>query len=1530
MKIFPTYLFNYENTFETLEYYAYKNLLQIKNPARIKYTIKHSTLLNNILNTTENINIKPENHTVNSLNNNILDNLNNIIKSNTNQNKTNVDINHMDIKNYNEPTNWEELVELLGYQPDVYSSNPFIKHKFDYVTLLQYFLERSQGKQHKSLAMSRMTFNSTNNTERFYDMALITTKKWQKNKGLNSAYDKINTLMRTKINKPLNNLFVVPNKLPTIKFSELESKYFDEYKYQDSISTNINDVRILRKADYALGGYSLWLEFDIIDDDCKKISSIEEIELKRQIMLAKLNKAIANEVVPHPTLIVNTVHSIHLYFVADEFITYDNQQFCLYALQFLFSTAISEPTDKACTNPERINRLPLGLQTCHDGTRLVQPVQWLNYPYRTTALINYLAQQVNNRYHEFKDFMNICDGTSNTSYFDCNGKLLFTSHYNASLNKKNLLQLTSAVIDKIYTHFNYHKRNMFYAYHRYNYKQLWTSVNTSDLLKRCNLIYQQYYTFSVAFIEILFQLLKYEHEHHAETYISIFEKYSINTIINRLYRYARYNEMASRLISITAEDWKLYMQVSAELSLYENAICFAFIRDKSITSTFLQHNIHTTADKNVKIRFLPCKKILNIYRHLISNNKYSYSADTNIIIPSYNEIIQDNFVNESFHIITNPYIHNVIKHNINNNTPIITNINEMSSNNSLSTYDINNTLTNIYAPSRDLPKINPLQDTLLQHNNIDNLFSNSAVNSDTFIHNRLTQNQLISNRSTPNELIQDKPAHNKSTEEKSIKNSLTPNQFTQNQLIYDKSAYTVSNTINTNKNIQLHQHNLHVLQMCPINIQYTNNNPILKAFYEKDSNTLRKLFNISSTILKQHSATSIAPNNIIKTILNDLGNKLIYIIPNMNYNNMLSQLNISNISTHNTSSNKYIKVSSPFYEDKHPSASIYTEQIQGIYCQRIHHFVNNKKRCYIEGNIIDVALFAGNFFQEELIYYLRNEYTNSSKKIPAEAIYKVALKKVLAFLIKDVLGYCVSLDTSSYISSKMSVNTDYSQIQYNPSTRKTNALISTHYNNNCNDINDNDQNNLLIKLINKYQQNNQILTALINIFNILRTFTVATSNLTSVKKLSMKLNSTSSIYKMHTVNSVKKYNILNNLYKYNELTALQQQKFTDLCNIYAVILNTYLTDINHTTVNNICVNIKNCINYKMFTLNYLQKLLYTNSYTISKRTLAYRLKDLFLINILQRQQSDSIFANYQKHLTNSTNQPNTHLNNQSIEQYAIENVYNPRVNNKHYTANFIRIAIPSFTNLKHISYELDKLIKYIIKHNKTFHKLNAQDYMNIYGINVLYRFKDTYHVNRFLFTDNKSKFIQQQSIQPQSIKKRFIKTRFIRKRFIRKKFIQIRSIKQKLLKKKYTIKSSSNISSRTFIYEPASYENLLYQFIQQDLMQFNIQNCLLDILSNKSNLHTTNYISNSFIKRLAEFDQLNKFNRKNIYLSKLQHLVKANKLNYSYLNDILFNFDQQQFIQNSSYRQQFLHKIIVLILPNINSLNEIDQYISKN
>lgn len=1119
-----------------------------------------------------------------------------------------------------EPTTWEELEQVLGYTVNESSDKPFIRRRKDYASLLKYFLERSQSKSGYSLTMARMFFNKTKQTTtRFIDVPLTTYRRQLKSKPDNTISCKIDQLMNSKVNKPFTNLFVVPDKAPIICINENVTNYYTSNDLTIPTSTTITstvDAKVSRKAEHALGGNSLWLEFDITNEDGTKLSSVNDIAIKKAALLDKLNRATGDKDVLQPTLLVSSFHSLHLYFVVDEFIDYEVQRFCLLALQFLFSQVINESTDTACINPERINRFPLGIQVCTDGLQLVRPLKWLNRPYNASRFINYLANQVNSHFDEFIKFANNAATRLNLS-LRYKGELLFTHYYNIPIyneyngltkkittsqnlsfncaNQRTSFSLGKVVIDSIKKHLELHKKHLFYTYHSNNYKYCSNnSANKQSFINDYKSIYDKYPTFSINMIKVLFELVKFEYQYYLlikqntddsiNTYRSIFEKYSITTIIEHLKQTINlYN--CNSLIKLTKDEQIIYTK---------------FIQKATLIKTFIDDNVHfTVADHyGIKVQFKRNIKTLNLIKHVSSTGKVTYGRTVTTDIVPYELIIKDDFFTSAVEFITN-WQHVSFFTNELMNFSIFKNVR-------------NNTIFIFNTP------VSFNEDKLTNENALNK-------NDDKSINNLSSQVSVSSQTNTISTFQQVK-----------LSNFLIPQNST-----------TINKINLTDKAINMYQHNLNVLLNNPINIQYVSNNPLLKAFYEKDVVTLRRLFNVSQNDLTNNGKQVISTNQLASLILKTLGNKLVLLLP----------YSSTSLSSKLVNENDYVKVSSPFYADKHPSASIYVTKINGTLCQRIKHFSSNSSKIYLDGNIIDVAMFASNIFQQ-ILNKVNSSNNISSSSVSSSSnhindlllnhIYKYALRHTLQFLAVNVLNYKLSSHLTDF-----SLTTCISNSSLNNTNEKKNDVVVTidevFFNSNVNEINP------FVKLIKKYGDKtlSNILSpknsngfvfqesksfnasaTLENIYNILKKF-VTTSNVQSAKSFS--LNKT------------------------------EKHKLIDLCNVYSTILDTFINDL---------INNKKSIDFRMFTLNYLLKLMNTADFQITKRTLARRLNDLFLIGLLKRQQRNNI---------------------------VISPKYNPqKVSNQHNTATHLCFVSPAELTLKHINQSINKLINYVIKENKSF------------------------------------------------------------------------------------------------------------------------------------------------------------------------------------------------------------------------------------
>lgn len=1242
-----------------------------------------------------------------------------------------------------EPSTWDKLENILGYFINESSSKPFIRRRKDYASLLKYFLERSQGSSSYSLPIARMSYNVSKGTTKFADVPLTTYKNWLNSKPINTVGNKIDYLMNSKVNKPFTNLFVVPDKAPVICINENVTNYYSADDLATpylTYSTSDFDARISRKAEHALGGNSLWLEFDITDERGTKLTSTSDIATKKAALLTKLKAAISAEVVLQPTSIVSSFHSLHLYFVTNDFIAYDVQRFCLLALQFLFSKAINESTDTACINPERINRFPLGIQVCADGLQLVKPLEWLNQPYDASKLVRYLANQVNSHFDEFLQFAN---GAVDRNYLSLRYKdeLLFTHLYNMSIyneynglknlitpqckpainNYRSLSLIGKVVINSIKKHFELHKKHIFYAYHTNNfYYHGKFLTNKKSFIQDYQNVYLKYPTFSIDLIKILFNLVKFEYQYYTlnytnKIYRSIFEKYSITTIINHL------KQTINLSINQVNESFNL-------LNEDDKTIYTTFVQNFALTKDFIDNNAHFTItnQNGIKIRYENNTKTLNLIQYISSTGKITYGRTVTTSVVPYERFIKDDFLNNSVDFINNWH-------------------------------------------------------------------STSSFLNELIELNSVNQNNNSTNQSNLDELA-------------NISKSISISKLANMPKLINKST---SN----------YQHNINVLLNHPINMQYAANNPLLKAFYEKDVTTLRRLFNISTTDLTNNSKQVVSSNQLANTVLKTLGNKLILLLP----------YSLTNLSTKLINENDYIKVSSPFYSDKHPSASIYVAKINGMLCQRIKHFSSNTNKSYLDGNIIDVALFASNIFQQTL-NKLANKTINNNL---LDRVYKYAFKSTLHFLVADVLNYQLSsprlstFSTNNFTYSSNTVNKNdiivtVDEIFSNKEKTNLRSFSDVQFSSISSSNSDSslNENNPFMKLIKKYgdktlsnilspknsdgfvfQENKSFKAsiALENVYNILKRFVlVSSSNTNSVKSFS----------------SNKPLDTTNQL-----LNATYKRKLIDLCNIYSTILDTFINDL--------IANEKN-FDFRMFTLNYLLKLINTADYQITKRTLARRLNDLFLIGLLQRQQSNDITSS---------------------------SLYNPRISNKHNTATHLRFVIPSELTLNNINQSINKLINYVIKENKSFTHFNENDLMQVFGIDVLYRFKDTYYVNKLLY--NKS-----------------------------------------------TNNLTNNNSSDTKTKTNVDYTIILNNFIEKDLMQINFYDLL-------NKIHQTKQMFNQKSLIISAINRFTNISNKSII--RVKQLILEDKFNYKQLNNLLFNFNDKLFCTSDTYRRLFLQQVINLL-----------------
>lgn len=1299
-----------------------------------------------------------------------------------------------------EPTTWEELEQVLGYTVNESSDKPFIRRRKDYASLLKYFLERSQSKSGYSLTMARMFFNKTKQTTRFIDVPLTTYRRQLKSKSDNTIGCKIDQLMNSKVNKPFTNLFVVPDKAPIICINENVTNYYtsNDLTAPAAISTtSTTDAKVSRKAEHALGGNSLWLEFDITNEDGTKLSSVNDIAIKKAALLDKLNRATGDKDVLQPTLLVSSFHSLHLYFVIDEFIDYEVQRFCLLALQFLFSQVINESTDTACINPERINRFPLGIQVCTDGLQLVKPLKWLNRPYNASRFINYLANQVNSHFDEFIKFANNAAQRINLS-LRYQGELLFTHYYNIPIyneyngltkkittsqklssncaNQRTLFSLSKVVIDSIKKHFELHKKHLFYAYHFNNYKYCSNnSANKQSFINDYKNVYDKYPTFSVNMIKILFELVKFEYQYYflikqntdnnINTYRSIFEKYSITTIIEHL----------KQTIDLVNCDDLSNCNSLDKLTKDERLIYTKFIQKATLIKTFIDDNVHfTVADHyGIKVQFKRNIKTLNLVEHVSSTNKVTYGRTVATDIVPYELIIKDDFFTSAVEFIAN--------------------------------------WQHISSFTNELMNFSIFKDFKNVRNNTIFIFNTPVSFNEE---DKLTNDDTINKKD--DKLINNLPIDNlSSTIEKS---SVKLSNFSMPQ-----NSATVNKINLTDKAVDMYQHNLDVLLNHPIDIQYVSNNSLLKAFYEKDVTTLRRLFNVSQNDLTNNSKQVISTNQLANLILKTLGNKLALLLP----------YSSTSLSNKLVNENDYVKVSSPFYADKHPSASIYVTKINGTLCQRIKHFSSNSSKNYLDGNIIDVAMFASNIFQQILNKVNSSNSSSHINDLLVDRIYKYAFKRTLQFLAVDVLNYKLS---SPHLTD-FSLTTCTSDSSLNNFNKKKNDVVVTVDEVFSSD-NASSEINPFIKLIKKYgdktlsnilspKNSNGFVfqesksfnasTTLENIYNILKKFVTA-SNVQSAKSFS--LNKT-------TLNKTEKH------------------KLIDLCNIYSTILDTFINDLK---------NNKKSIDFKMFTLNYLLKLMNTADFQITKRTLARRLNDLFLIGLLKRQQRNNI---------------------------VVSPKYNPqRVSNQHNTATHLCFVSPAELTLKHINQSINKLINYVIKENKSFTRFNENDLMCVFGTDALYRFKDAYHVNKLLYSNS--------SDSPSS---------------------SLVKSSNKINPSNLTNKTKNQVDYSTIWNKFIKYDLMQINFhdllnkIHQTKQTFN-QKALTIKTINDFCIKNSTCISRLYIARLERLIMENRFNYKqlnNLLFDFNEKLFCAsNSYRRSFLQQVITLFDPQKLISNST------------------------------
>ena len=167
------------------------------------------------------------------------------------------------------------------------------------------------------------------------------------------------------------------------------------------------------------------------------------------------------------------------------------------------------------------------------------------------------------------------------------------------------------------------------------------------------------------------------------------------------------------------------------------------------------------------------------------------------------------------------------------------------------------------------------------------------------------------------------------------------------------------------------------------------------------------------------------------------------------------------------------------------------------------------------------------------------------------------------------------------------------------------------------------------------------------------------------------------------------------------------------------------------------------------------------------------------MGVFKRHQSSDVYNYY---FNNSANSSSGAI---KLAQKNNQIKYNPRKNNKHYTANHISLIIPEMFVLKQISKNVKSLNKYILKKNRAFLDFNNIDFMNALGMDVLYRFHDNYSINKSLF---------------------------------------IPSTKGKLLSAKSSGKSVESLS----------YKRIFFQNVFNDLAELNIYQCLMDIYTNKN------------------------------------------------------------------------------------------------
>ena len=1321
-----------------------------------------------------------------------------------------------------EPTTWEELEQVLGYTVNESSDKPFIRRRKDYASLLKYFLERSQSKSGYSLTMARMFFNKTKQTTRFIDVPLATYKRQLKSKPNNTIGCKIDQLMGSKVNKPFTNLFVVPNKAPVICINENITNYYTSNDLTTPTSTTTTptvDAKVSRKAEHALGGNSLWLEFDITNEDGTKLSSINDIAIKKAALLDKLNRATGDKDVLQPTLLVSSFHSLHLYFVVDEFIDYEVQRFCLLALQFLFSQVINESTDTACINPERINRFPLGIQVCTDGLQLVRPLKWLNKPYNASRFINYLANQVNSHFDEFIKFANNAATRLNLS-LRYKGELLFTHYYNIPIyneyngltkkittsqnlsstyaNQRTLFSLGKVVIDSIKKHLELHKKYLFYTYHSNNYKHCSNnSANKQSFINDYKNIYDKYPTFSINMIKVLFELVKFEYQYYLlikqntdnsiNTYRSIFEKYSITTIIEHL----KQTINLSSCNSLTKDERLIYTK---------------FIQKATLIKTFIDDNVHfTIADHyGIKVQFKRNVKTLNLIEHVSPTGKIIFGRTATTDIVPYELIIKDNFFTSAVEFITS--------------------------------------WQHISSFTNDLINFSIFKD----FKNFKNVKNNTIFIFNTPV--LFNEEDKLANENTLNK-NDDKPINNLSSQVSVSSQTNTTSTFQQVKLsnfTIPKNNITINKINLTDKAINMYQYNLNVLLNHPIDIQCVSNNPLLKAFYEKDVVTLRRLFNVSQNDLTNNGKQVISTNQLASLILKTLGNKLVLLLP----------YSSTSLSNKLVNENDYVKVSSPFYADKNPSASIYVTKINGTLCQRIKHFSSNSNKSYLDGNIIDVAMFASNIFQQILnkvnssnnissssVSSISSSMSNHINDLLLNRIYKYAFRYTLQFLAVDILNYKLFSHLTDF-----SLTTCTSNSSLNNTNEKKNDVVVTvdevFSNKNANEINP------FVKLIKKY--GDKTLSNILSpknsngfVFQESKSFNASTT-LENIYNILKKFVTASSVQSAKSFSLNKTYQLLNMT---SSLNKTEKHKLIDLCNVYSTILDTFINDL---------INNKKNIDFRMFTLNYLLKLMNTADFQITKRTLARRLNDLFLIGLLKRQQRNNIIVSPK---------------------------YNPqRVSNQHNTATHLCFVSPAELTLKHINQSINKLINYVIKENKSFTRFNENDLMCVFGIDALYRFKDAYHVNKLLYS-NSSDF-------------------------------------SSLVKSSNKTNSSSYINSSNSINKTKNqigYSTIWNEFIKYDLMQINFHDLLNKIHRTKQTfnqktltiktindfcINNSKCISRLYITRLKRLILENKFNYKqlnNLLFNFDEKLFcTSNSYRQSFLQQVITLFNPQGLISDPS------------------------------